>query len=607
MPVLMESFVIAVGRQAVDVECPDDLAATLHQVYGDRTVSEPETRHSLSIEPVDSGVDGLFELSDSFGSFSSGMQRSEVIPFAVEALTRIAVYSERDWLALKADLLIKDGHPVVVADTGGPGRAITTVWLSRTSFTYGGSDWVLIDPDGSAVLAQQCAVMLDAWVSRHASRFPFLRNAETHGTAHRAIAMVPHDRQRHPVSDTPLFLFPHFEEGSQFLASMIGPDECAVRLSQCLLNSPNLAGGGLDQLAALSRQSHGLSVRFGALDQLDQLEAIAAAVIDSGLPPEKLLTLANAMTSIGTNHQTAISVPPKATPSRGKKRLTIGMATFDDYDGVYFTLQSLRLHHAQVVEEAELIVVDNNPTGACAQALKKLEVSIPNFRYVPHSDNTGPSGAKDRIFQEATGDYVLAMDCHVLLAPGSLARLDDYLHKNPETGDLLQGPMIRGDLRSVYTHWDPIWRKGMFGIWAEDQRGVDPDLPPFDIPMQGSGLFACRRDAWPGFNPLFRGFGGEEGYMHEKIRQNGGRTLCLPFLRWLHRFARPMGVPYRMVWEDRLRNYLIGFQELGLPTEPIVDHFNELIGDAITQDVLEAVKNEFTNDARSERQVCHGP
>ena len=57
--------------------------------------------------------------------------------------------------------------------------------------------------------------------------------------------------------------------------------------------------------------------------------------------------------------------------------------------------------------------------------------------------------------------------------------------------------------------------------------GTDPDNPPFEITMQGLGLFACRRDAWPGFNPAFRGFGGEEGYIHEKIRQRGGETLVL--------------------------------------------------------------------------------
>ena len=143
----------------------------------------------------------------------------------------------------------------------------------------------------------------------------------------------------------------------------------------------------------------------------------------------------------------------------------------------------------------------------------------------------------------------------------------------------MQGPLINDDLKRLSTHFDPTWRAGMYGIWGHDPAGDDPDAPPFDIPMQGLGLFACRRAAWPGFNPRFRGFGGEEGYIHEKFRQAGGRTLCLPFLRWMHRFHRPLGVPYRNRWEDRFRNYLIGFHELGLPTDALEEHLREKMGD----------------------------
>ena len=33
--------------------------------------------------------------------------------------------------------------------------------------------------------------------------------------------------------------------------------------------------------------------------------------------------------------------------------LTIGMATYDDYDGVYFTTQAIRLYHPEVTEETQ--------------------------------------------------------------------------------------------------------------------------------------------------------------------------------------------------------------------------------------------------------------
>ena len=51
--------------------------------------------------------------------------------------------------------------------------------------------------------------------------------------------------------------------------------------------------------------------------------------------------------------------------------------------------------------------------------------------------------------------------------------------------------------------------------------------------------------AWPGFPAAFRGFGGEEAYIHEKFRRAGGRRLCLPWLRWMHRFGRPVAFPTR--------------------------------------------------------------
>ena len=38
----------------------------------------------------------------------------------------------------------------------------------------------------------------------------------------------------------------------------------------------------------------------------------------------------------------------------GNPQLTIGMATYDDYDGVYFTVQALRLFHPEVTRQTEI-------------------------------------------------------------------------------------------------------------------------------------------------------------------------------------------------------------------------------------------------------------
>ena len=55
------------------------------------------------------------------------------------------------------------------------------------------------------------------------------------------------------------------------------------------------------------------------------------------------------------------------------KLLTVGMSTYDDFDGVYFTVQALRMYHNIINNnDCEIIIIDNNPDGYHSQALKDL-------------------------------------------------------------------------------------------------------------------------------------------------------------------------------------------------------------------------------------------
>lgn len=276
------------------------------------------------------------------------------------------------------------------------------------------------------------------------------------------------------------------------------------------------------------------------------------------------------------------------------KKLSIGMASYDDYDGVYFTAQSIRLFHPEITADSEIVVVDNHPDGPCAADLRDLEGWIEGYRYVPWSRCSG-TAVRDIVFREARAEFVLCVDSHVLFAPGSLRKLLDYFRANPETPDLLQGPLLYDDLRSISTHMEPRWSCGMFGVWGVDDRASDPAAAPFEIPMQGLGVFACRRSAWPGFNPRLQGFGSEEGYLHEKFRRDGGRTICLPFLRWVHRFARPLGPRYRNSWEDRIRNYLIVARELGRDPSEVVEHFRIHLGADAADPILASASRALGN------------
>lgn len=228
--------------------------------------------------------------------------------------------------------------------------------------------------------------------------------------------------------------------------------------------------------------------------------------------------------------------------------------------------------------DVEFLIIDN---FGCEFTRDFVEKWV-RGRYIHFDGAVGTSAPRDLVFREATGDAVLCVDCHVFLVPGSLGRLKQYYEDNPNTIDLLQGPLLHDDLVGISTHFNPVWNDHMWGTWGNDFRGNDPHGEPFEIPMQGLGLFSCRKNAWLGFNPSFRGFGGEEGYIHEKYRQAGARALCLPWLRWTHRFGRPYGPPFPLKIEDRIKNYLIGHNELKLNLSPIFEHF----GAYVTQDKI---------------------
>lgn len=338
-----------------------------------------------------------------------------------------------------------------------------------------------------------------------------------------------------------------------------------------------------------------------------------------------------------------------------KPFLTIGMATHNDFNGVYFTIQALRLSNGPL-DEVEFLVVDNAPDTkhgkAVAGIMGRFAPGSAGARYIPMGEVQGTAAPRQRVFDEAQGEAVLCLDSHVLLQPGTIPRLIQWYKSHPESKDLLTGPIVMDPLDSVCTHFSERWRGAMEGTWGlaficrcgktiiepldvkiNDGRimtkfrlldsstpadiiacphcsseigtcgwtdhqqqlslrgwrplGMNDNDPEFEIPGQGLGLFTCRKDAWQGFNPNFREFGGEEMYIHRKFRRAWARNLCLPWLRWVHRFGGDWEEnKYRRSVYAKARNYVLGHQELGMDLEPIRRHFVDGIDNPLEQDRL---------------------
>ena len=282
-------------------------------------------------------------------------------------------------------------------------------------------------------------------------------------------------------------------------------------------------------------------------------------------------------------------------------KLTIGMCTHDDFDGVWFTIQSILMYHPEVRDDIKFVVVDSNPDQPHGQAVERLIGKLTNKHgncglYVKNT-TWKSTASRNYVFQFAETPYVLCLDSHVMLAPGSIKKLIEYYDKNPETKNLYHGPLIDDNQQPFANHMKASWKYNMYGEWINHLPWNDKKSP-YEIPMMGLGLFSCIKKNWLGFNENFKGFGGEEGYIHRKYKKHGYKTMILPWLKWLHRFERPNGVPYAPEYIDRIRNYFIGWAENGDDPQEIIDYYskpNTIPGqerEALTGSVLRQIQAE---------------
>lgn len=311
-------------------------------------------------------------------------------------------------------------------------------------------------------------------------------------------------------------------------------------------------------------------------------------------------------------------IPPK------NSTLTVGMATYDDFHGVWSTVKAIKIYLNRYFNQ--IVVVDNNPSSEHGKATKIFCDRTPGVKYVAFPNTNGPALAKQQVIKEAKGPHVLVIDSHVMLHEEGVRQLAEYWKANPDSKDLIQGPVVFDECVTIATQFDDVWpideeetiengrkklvRKPskMWGRWGRDMKAFpkmpwedqtlqqftteyndklgqmvqvpvyQPELPKATVEMfpifaQGMGLFSTHKEHWLGFHDKFKGFGGEECYIHEKYRKAGRTCWCMSALFWHHRFANPDGRKFPNLIYDRFRNYAYGFRELGLDPKPLLDHF----------------------------------
>lgn len=571
---------VSLADQTVELSFPSELVETLELLFR-QDASGPHA-------PPDHAIDVSTAAADRYAVTVDGELRgdafaaTDLIEVLFDEVVRCLITDLSAAVALHGASVGWRDKSILIAGASGAGKTSLTGWFVAKGFDFLSDELVLLQ-DGLTTLS-----------------FPRPLVAKPHGrdvvdllaASGRARAIPTGASTLLDLGGAPanafrragLAIFPNFVAGSALVIEPLSTAAAVTKLMGCNLNARNLADHGLKTITTFCRNAPALALTYGAFDQLDGVaDVIARLVLESDLGAHALRKFVAAFAGGGSSAVRATPAAPPAdqampepTPHRGRRKLTIGLAAFDDEgEAIHAAIQAIRLYHPEVLDDVEFLVVDGNPRSRDSASLKALDSVLPNYRYVPRVE-VSRAAIRDTLFAEAGGDVVLCLDRGVLIARGALARLIAYCDAGHASCDLLQGPRLGDDPADVVTHMKPAWRAAIFGTPGCSPLGLDPDAPPFEITMQDLGLFACRRQAWPGLHEHFRGVGGEEGYLHEKIRRNGGRVLCLPFLRWVQRPGAAADLPDRDI-DDRMRNAFVGFRALGWNTAPVAAHFTPLL------------------------------
>ncbi len=125
--------------------------------------------------------------------------------------------------------------------------------------------------------------------------------------------------------------------------------------------------------------------------------------------------------------------------------LSIVIITFNSKAYIRSCLDSIFAHDAH---GAEVIVVDNGSRDGTAGLIEK---EYPQVLLIPQEQNTGACQARNRGIGVSRGEWILALDCDVVLEDDFITRLCHAVQELPPGVGMLQPLILFSDKKRIYS------------------------------------------------------------------------------------------------------------------------------------------------------------
>lgn len=126
-------------------------------------------------------------------------------------------------------------------------------------------------------------------------------------------------------------------------------------------------------------------------------------------------------------------------------KLSIVILTFNSSGFIKACLDSV---FSQDYQDFEVILVDN---GSIDNTLSLVAQGYPAVRFISNKENLGAANARNQGIEVSKGEWVLTLDCDVVLERSFLAKIIDFAESSDESVGIFQPKILQRDKKRIYS------------------------------------------------------------------------------------------------------------------------------------------------------------
>ncbi len=117
---------------------------------------------------------------------------------------------------------------------------------------------------------------------------------------------------------------------------------------------------------------------------------------------------------------------------------------------------------SQDYKDSELIIVDNGSKDGTVDFIRQ---NYPGVRLIENRENLGAAKARNQGIEVSRGEWVLTLDCDVILERGFLGRIMDFVREPKNSIGIFQPKILNMDKKTIYSCGIYIsWLKKFYDI-----------------------------------------------------------------------------------------------------------------------------------------------